>query len=384
VYTNIKEIQSVNQNKAQSTLPEKRFRSDAELQNYLLQGVSRTFALTIPQLPDALKHVVSNAYLLCRIIDTIEDEPALNFDQKKQFANQFVDIVTGQSSAQSFVEKLLPLLSSSTIAEEHELIKLTTDVISVTHGFNTTQQEALSCCVKIMAEGMIEFQMPRKLVGLDDQAHMDRYCYYVAGVVGEMLTKLFCEYSADICRHKDKLIDLSVSFGQGLQMTNILKDIWGDSDRGACWLPRSVFTKHGYDLDKLLESNSLASSSKNGSSTNDRENFEKALTELLGIAHGHLLNALKYTLLIPANEQGIRKFCLWAIGMAMLTLRKINKNKHFNSSEQVKISRRSVKTTILMSNLSVRHDNALKLLFKLTSTGLPAVKATVQANITKS
>jgi len=44
-----------------------------QLQDHLLQGVSRTFALTIPQLPPKLMRPVANAYLLCRIVDTIED-----------------------------------------------------------------------------------------------------------------------------------------------------------------------------------------------------------------------------------------------------------------------------------------------------------------------
>ncbi len=380
--TNIKDIQRLNVDSIQSTLSDRRFESNTELQNYLLQGVSRTFALTIPQLPEALRSVVSNAYLLCRIIDTIEDEPALSFEQKQQFANQFVALVDGQSAAQSFFEQLAPLLSESTIPAEHELIKLTTDVIHVTHSFNTEQQAALSCCVRTMAEGMIEFQKPGNVIGLDDQAHMDRYCYYVAGVVGEMLTKLFCEYSPEIAQHKAKLIKLSVSFGQGLQMTNILKDIWADNERGACWLPRSVFEEYGYDL-KMLTAQSQRTETDLGDSlvgnNVNSENFEQALTELLGIAHGHLQNAFNYTLLIPRNEQGIRKFCLWAIGMAMLTLRKINKNKHFISGDQVKISRRSVKATILASNLSVRHDNVLKVLFKLSSTGLPPA----QGDLTK-
>ncbi|MDL1867558.1 phytoene synthase, partial [Betaproteobacteria bacterium PRO4] len=43
---------------------------DARYQEHILQGVSRTFALTIPQLPPALREVVGNAYLLCRIVDT--------------------------------------------------------------------------------------------------------------------------------------------------------------------------------------------------------------------------------------------------------------------------------------------------------------------------
>ena len=51
---------------------------DLAYQAAMLQCVSRTFALTIPQLPGALRDVVGNAYLLCRIVDTIEDEPTLS------------------------------------------------------------------------------------------------------------------------------------------------------------------------------------------------------------------------------------------------------------------------------------------------------------------
>jgi farnesyl-diphosphate farnesyltransferase len=67
--------------------------SDEDLQSYLLDHVSRTFALTIPELPSPLAHVVSNAYLLCRIVDTVEDEPALSAKQKKHFCNRFVNVV---------------------------------------------------------------------------------------------------------------------------------------------------------------------------------------------------------------------------------------------------------------------------------------------------
>ena len=60
-------------------------KSNEVFQAELLEGVSRTFALTIPQLPKPLYSVVANAYLLCRIVDTIEDEVSLSPEQKKQF-----------------------------------------------------------------------------------------------------------------------------------------------------------------------------------------------------------------------------------------------------------------------------------------------------------
>ncbi len=47
------------------------------------------------------------------------------------------------------------------------------------------------------------------------------------------------------------LSTLAASFAQGLQMTNILKDVWEDRSRGACWLPQEVFCRHGVDLAQI-------------------------------------------------------------------------------------------------------------------------------------
>lgn len=332
--------------------------SDTELQAYLLDGVSRTFALTIPQLPEGVHKVVSNAYLLCRIIDTIEDEPKLTFPEKKRYSNRFTKVVAGKENPEEFILDLKPRLSNHSMPSEHELIALTRRVIDITHNFNEPQQRALLRCVQIMSEGMTYFQENASVEGLNDLEEMNKYCYHVAGVVGEMLTELFCLYSSKIAAHREKLMGLAVSFGQGLQMTNILKDVWDDQERSACWLPRSVFDRYNYDLKQL----------QHGKTT---PGFERGLEYLIGVAHGHLENAMKYTLLIPREEKGIRKFCLWALGMAVLTLRKINKNRGFTSGNEVKISRRSVKATVLVTNSVVKSNRLLKILFKISRSGLP-------------
>jgi farnesyl-diphosphate farnesyltransferase len=82
--------------------------TDEEYQEHILQGVSRTFALTIPQLPPQLYRVVGNAYLLCRIADTVEDEPALNAEQKRHFSQQFVAAVDAKLPAERFASGLAP------------------------------------------------------------------------------------------------------------------------------------------------------------------------------------------------------------------------------------------------------------------------------------
>lgn len=331
--------------------------SDALL-GQLLQGVSRTFALTIPQLPERLYPVVANAYLLCRIVDTIEDEPALDAAQKRYFCDLFSAVTRGGAPARGFAEQLHPLLSQHTLTTERELIRQTPGVIAMLHGFNQRQRRALIDCVSIMAEGMAGFQRRADRRGLENLAQLDQYCYYVAGVVGEMLTELFCDYDPAINAHCEELRRLAVSFGQGLQMTNILKDIWDDLDKGVCWLPRDLFEQAGFDLHRLTP----------GEYT---EAFGAGLEQLIGIASGHLANALRYTMLIPRQQSGIRNFCLWALGMAVLTLRKINHHRNFRCGAEVKITRRSVRATVLVSRLSASHDGLLRMLFRFGQIGMP-------------
>ncbi len=333
--------------------------SDDALQAELLEGVSRTFALTIPQLPEGLAKPVSNAYLLCRIVDTIEDEVALSSQQKREFCQRFIAVVAGDAEPAALAADLAPLLSEQTIPAEHELIRLIPRVIAITHQFEAAQRDALTLCVRIMGKGMAEFQDRDLRHGLATMDEMSDYCYYVAGVVGEMLTRLFCHYSPEIAAHRELLMRLAVSFGQGLQMTNILKDLWDDHGREVCWLPREIFQAHGFDLSTLRPGHGDA-------------RFCAGFRELIGIAHAHLRNALEYTLLIPSHETGLREFCLWALGMAVLTLRKINQNIHFSESAQVKITRRSVKTTIIVSRLTRRSDLLLRAAFSLAAAGLPA------------
>lgn len=331
---------------------------DIPYQNEILQHVSRTFALTIPQLPGDLCKVVANAYLLCRIADTIEDDKSMSAEQKREYAEQFINVVKGTNTAETFATALFPLLSSTATEAEHDLIANTTPVIRITHSFNERQRAALEKCVTIMAEGMIRYQDAETLDGVADLKDMGQYCYYVAGVVGEMLTELFCDYSPEIDAQREEMMQLGVSFGQGLQMTNILKDIWEDHERGACWLPRDIFNKHGVDIrHKVLGQN--------------EPGFEDALIELLGVAHAHVHNALIYTLRIPAKEKGLRRFCLWALGMAVLTLEKIRQSPSFTTGQEVKISRRSVKTTIFLTSIFVGNDWALKQLFKFSGRRLP-------------
>jgi farnesyl-diphosphate farnesyltransferase len=336
--------------------------SDRAFQQQLLQGVARTFALTIPQLPAGLADVVANAYLLCRIADTIEDETQAEPRSKWLLMKAFIDAVEGRAPAREFVERFHPMLGPARLPAEQELIVETARVIHITRAFPIAQRASLERCVRIMAKGMVYFQGHKSPQGLKDLQEFGRYCYHVAGVVGELLTALCCQYSPQLEARRDRLAALAVSFGQGLQMTNILRDIRKDLARDVCWLPRELFAACGYDLAGLKDNNGDPA-------------FAGGLRQMIGIAHGHLRNALSYTLLVPSGERGLRKFCYWSIAMALLTLRKIHRRPHFRALEQVKIRRATVGCVIIATVLLQRSDRLLRWLFGRLAAGLPEVIA---------
>jgi farnesyl-diphosphate farnesyltransferase len=335
--------------------------SDEVYQDQILPHVSRTFALTIPQLPADLRTAVTCAYLLCRIADTIEDEPALSPPETLAYLQRFSEMLFGRGDPKPLAREIAPRLSERTLAAERDLVCNMERVVAVLAQLNAPQRAAIQRCVELMCRGMPRFQFSASLKGLARASDLDDYCYYVAGVVGEMLTDLFCDYSPQIARQRAALSAIAASFAQGLQMTNILKDVWEDRGRGACWLPQEVFTRHGVDLGDVT-------------SEPFDPRFGAGMRELVGVAHAHLRNALDYTLLIPSKETGIRRFCLWAIGLAVLTLRKIEHNPRFTAGAQVKVTRSAVAMTRLLTKVAGRSDGALRLLFAQAARGLPLAR----------
>jgi phytoene/squalene synthetase len=292
--------------------------------------------------------------LLCRIADTIEDEPGLTARQKRQYENAFLTVVSGEADAQAFSDDLSEHLTDQTLQAEHDLVRHLPQMLTIFHALRPFQQEAILQCLSVMTQGMSEFQENAGVQGLDTSEQLDRYCYCVAGVVGKLLTELFIDFEPALLPQRENLHRLALSFGMGLQLTNILKDQWDDRLRGACWLPRDLLAKHGVQFAQLKAGH------------NDPL-YAQAVAELIGTAHSHLQRALQYALLIPARHTGIRRFLLWNIGLALLTLR----NVHKNPLRPVKVSHAGVAWIMLLTRLSQRSDSGLRMLYKIASRALP-------------
>lgn len=323
-------------------------------QDEILTQVSRTFALTIPELPAELCPLVTNAYLLCRIADTIEDEPGLSARQKRHYENLYLNVVSGHADAQGFSDELSPRLTDQTLQAERDLVRTLPQVLTIFRTLSPFQQDAILHCLSVMTQGMSEFQEQAGLQGLATHQQLDRYCYCVAGVVGTLLTELFIDFDPSLLSRRESLHRLALSFGAGLQLTNIVKDHWDDRLQGVCWLPRDLLAKYGVQLAQL-------------NAGQDDPHYAQALAELIGTAHSHLQRALQYTLLIPARHTGIRRFVLWTIGLALLTLRHVHKNP----ASTVKVSHAEVAWIMRLTRMSQRSDMGLRMLYKIASRNLP-------------
>ena len=314
--------------------------TDLAYQKAILSSVSRTFALTIPLLPPMIEKVVGNTYLLCRIVDTIEDAAELTPEAKRNLSALFLDVVLERASVESFVEPCLHALKNYSNHDELDLIAHTPTVLRILHTCSSHDQEAVSRCVSIMSEGMSRFHGRQTESGLRDLSEFEDYCYVVAGVVGELLTSIFRHYSPQFSKNIRGHENLAIAFGQALQMTNILKDSPGDRARGVSWKPA--------DLSQL---------------------------DLLHIAYQKLSDSLTYILLIPKEEIGMRRFCLLAFGLAVLTLDKIAARDHFQQKEDVKLSRNTVWIFYGFTKIAASSNMLIKSFFYIWGSPLRKLRA---------
>ena len=314
--------------------------TDLAYQKAILSSVSRTFALTIPLLPPIIEKVVGNTYLLCRIVDTIEDAAELSPEAKKNLSALFLDVVLERVPVKSFVEPCLDALKNYSNHDELDLIAHTPTVLRILHTCSSHDQEAVSRCVSIMSKGMSRFHGRQTEAGLKDLSEFEDYCYVVAGVVGELLTSIFRHYSPQFSKNIQGRENLAIAFGQALQMTNILKDSPQDRARGVSWKPANL-----------------------------------SQLDLLQIAYQKLSDSLAYILLIPKKEVGMRRFCLLAFGLAVLTLDKLAAREHVEQQEDIKLSRNTVWFFYGFTKIAAGSNGLIKSFFYLWGSPLRKLKA---------
>ncbi|MDQ3035343.1 MAG: squalene/phytoene synthase family protein, partial [Myxococcota bacterium] len=316
-----------------------------------LAEVSRTFSKPIAMLPGNLEVAVTLGYLLCRIADTVEDHPSVETESRDRLFPMFLDVLEKGVDAAPFEREFEAIEGDD---PELSLARRTRMVMRVFHAQSARTQAACIEWVSEMARGMSLYSKRRKgedgFIALHTTADLERYCYYVAGTVGHLLTDLFLE---ELGEAKESELGLRLredaeSFASGLQMVNILKDVTDDRERAWSFIPRTAVARQGLGIPELCDESV-------------RARAHAAVAPLFDVARGHLDGALRYALAIPTSQPGIRLFCLLPLWMAARTLVVGRGNDAmFVAGAPVKISREEVESIVAECVRCVGDDDALR------------------------
>jgi farnesyl-diphosphate farnesyltransferase len=296
-----------------------------------LAGVSRTYAILIPMLPRNLAEPVGLAYLLMRIVDTLEDAPELSPEQRRALFGELQAVLAAPELAVSG-DLARPIGETGS---ERALMQDIPEVLARIRRLAPAYRAPLEACALKMIGGVCRLmnrsaERGRPYPSIRDAAELRQYCYYVAGVVGEMLCAMMAHYLG-----RPALMGLSavaVELGIGLQLVNILKDALKDAEQGRRYLPMA----DGH--------------------VSPAEIYRAVLAE----ARQCLARGTEFVLALPAQAAGLRSFCGLPIAWGALTLARAERD-----ARQAKISRGVIQASIARFKRLAGNDQALRRWFRL-------------------
>jgi len=221
----------------------------------MLTGTSRTFAITIPYLPEPQRREITLGYLLLRIIDTLEDGVLWPVAARARALGEMIEFLADPSPTEA-VSLAIRWCDPPpcTNAGYLELLGSFPEIVSEIVELEPESSAIICRHARRVAVGMAQsLNSPTH-----DLASLRQYCYFVAGIVGELLTDLFLLRLSPTVEQAARLGELAVCFGEGLQLVNILKDADADAQEGRHYIPagvdkREVFALAGRDLEAAAE-----------------------------------------------------------------------------------------------------------------------------------
>jgi farnesyl-diphosphate farnesyltransferase len=308
---------------------------DWEYCNNVLPKVSRTFALNIERLEGDIYKTVLIGYLIFRIADTFEDNTYR--DEKEKIADlRDFSAIFKEDKGMIQRLKLYETLKFRWREKSHakDLVENGHKVLKCYFDLPDVYRKIADPLITEASEGMAEFQQRKlrfrgEIFQLADINELVEYCYYVAGIVGIMLTEIFCQ-KGNIKEKRPELKAFQIHFGLALQLINIVKDYKKDIARGWCYIPSTITEKYGVELNNIEH---LSVQQTRG-----------VIDSLIPIIASYLDSCLRYIKLLPLSEKPIRMFCIIPFIIGYRTLVKIVK------MEGNKVSREEVSSLLKASD----------------------------------
>ncbi len=314
----------------------------------ILKQVSRSFYLTLAVVPANVRDQIGLSYLFARAADTIADTDMIERVQRlqflKQFRAQFAGEQIGWDAIRGIQAALVPHQVDSTelvlLQRLEDCFKL---YLECTQDDRIRIRRLMGTLPNGMEMDLLRFpgDTAKDLTSLKTFDDLDQYTYYVAGCVGEFWTDMTCGHRPALANWNVKEMSvIGVRFGKGLQLTNILKDLARDLQRGRCYIPDAMLKAAGLTPKDLLRPDKA-------------EAFRTVLRQLLTITREHLDQGWLYTMAIPRMEIRLRLSCMWPILFAGETLRLIARSDELlNPAVTLKISRGTVYRIMALTTLT--------------------------------
>jgi farnesyl-diphosphate farnesyltransferase len=210
---------------------------------------SRSFSSVIQELNPELLVPVALFYLILRGLDTIEDDMTIPLEIKEPLLRDFQDILerdgwtfTGNGPNEKDRDLCVHF---DVVITEFKLIK-------------PAYKAIIKDITSKMGNGMADYanNAEHNVNGVSTVKDYELYCHYVAGLVGEGLTRLFVESKLANPALLQRP-DLSESMGQFLQKTNIIRDIKEDFDDKRRFWPKEIWSKHVAKFEDLFDEKNL-------------------------------------------------------------------------------------------------------------------------------
>lgn len=210
--------------------------------NRLLKGVSRSFYLSLRLLPAEMRSAAGLAYLLARTSDTLADSSEASVEARLLCLDWLDRSLAGDEPPPRWP---LPVLNAVADLRERHLLELTGDLLTWLDGVPASEADLVRGVLATIIGGQrldlerfagSDAEQPGVLA---DGRELDDYTWRVAGCVGAFWTRLgfltmgrrFSESS------QEQLKELGETYGSGLQLVNILRDLPKDLAAGRCYLP---------------------------------------------------------------------------------------------------------------------------------------------------
>jgi len=311
----------------------------------LLKQVSRLFYTTLAVVPADVRDQVGLAYLFARAADTIADADLIDRPRRLNFLGQFRRQFVGDQIVWEQLQDIQKAVGSvQQTSAERMLLERLDECFRLFLDFSPDDRHRVQRLMTTLTQGMemdlnvFPGQAAKDLAALKTLDDLDQYTYYVAGCVGEFWTDLMCAHRKTLASWEvRKMSEVGVRFGKGLQLTNIVKDLAHDLQRGRCYVPETLLGEEGLKPPDLLEQRNLP-------------RVRPVLNKLIRMAVEHLDQGWLYTMSIPRYETRLRLACMWPILSAGESLKLVMHSPDIlNPAVKVKIPRSKVYQIIAMT-----------------------------------